>query len=166
MFRGEYEHSIDEKGRVLLPVKHRDELGDTVVLARGGDGQINLYPKAFFDDMERRIEESGDSKSFRHASRFLSAAIECEVDRQGRIVVPPTLRRHAKLGTEVIIVGNRHRVEIWNPDLWLQTYDRWVTQFHESPDDNAKLRQIGRLSKPCLPNISRYCWPKPSPGWH
>ena len=46
MFRGEYEHNLDEKGRILLPVKYRDELGDTVVLARGGDGQINLYPKA------------------------------------------------------------------------------------------------------------------------
>ena len=65
--------------------------------------------------MERRIEESGDSESFRLASRFLSAAIECEVDRQGRIVIPPTLRRHAKLSSEVIIVGNRHHVEIWNP---------------------------------------------------
>jgi MraZ protein len=143
MFRGEYEHNLDEKGRILLPVKYREELGETVVLARGGDGQINLYPKAHFAEIERRIEDSGDTESFRLASRFLSAAIECEVDRQGRIVIPPTLRRHAQLTSEVIIVGNRHRVEIWNPELWLQTYDRWVTQFHGSPDDSAKIRQLG-----------------------
>jgi MraZ protein len=143
MFRGEYEHTLDEKGRILLPVKYREELGDTVVLARGADGQINLYPKAHFAELERRIEESGDSESFRLAARFLSAALDCEVDRQGRIVLPPTLRRHAKLGAEVIIVGNRHRVEIWNPELWLQTYDRWVTQFRDSPDDSARMRQIG-----------------------
>lgn len=143
MFRGEFEHNIDEKGRILLPVKYRDELGETVMLARGGDGQINLYPKQYFEDMERRIEESGDTESFRLAARFLSASIECEVDRQGRIVIPPTLRRHAKLSAEVIIVGNRQHVEIWNPELWLQTYDRWVAQFRESPDDYAKIRQIG-----------------------
>jgi len=143
MFRGEYEHNIDEKGRILLPVKYRDELGDAVVLARGGDGQINLYPKAHFDDIERRIEESGNTESFRLAARFLSAAIECEVDRQGRIVVPPTLRRHAKLSSEVIITGNYRHVEIWNPELWLQTYDRWVMEYRQSPDDNAKIREMG-----------------------
>jgi len=143
MFRGEYEHNLDEKGRILLPVKYRDELGETVVLARGADGQINLFPKAFFDEMELRIEESGDTESFRQATRFLSAAIECDVDRQGRIVLPPTLRRHAQLNAEVIIVGNRQRVEIWNPELWHQTYDRWVTQFRESPDDSSKLARLG-----------------------
>jgi MraZ protein len=142
MFRGEYEHNIDEKGRVLLPAKYRDELGDTVVLARGGDGQINVFPKAHFDEMERRIEETGDTAGIRNASRFLSAAIECEVDRQGRIVVPPTLRRHAKLSSEVIIAGNRRRVEIWNPEQWLQAYERWVAQVRENTDDPAKLREI------------------------
>ena len=142
MFRGEYEHNIDEKGRVLLPAKYRDELGDTVVLARGSDGQINVFPKAHFDEMERRIEETGDTAGIRNASRFLSAAIECEVDRQGRIVVPPTLRRHAKLSSEVIIAGNRRRVEIWNPEQWLQAYERWVAQVRENTDDPAKLREI------------------------
>ena len=142
MFRGEYEHNIDEKGRLLLPAKYRDELGDTVVLARGSDGQINVFPKAHFDEMERRIEETGDTAGIRNASRFLSAAIECEVDRQGRIVVPPTLRRHAKLSSEVIIAGNRRRVEIWNPEQWLQAYERWVAQVRENTDDPAKLREI------------------------
>jgi len=143
MFRGEYEHNIDEKGRILLPVKYREGLGDTVVLARGGDGQINIYPKAVFVDMERRLEESGDSEHVRQTARFMSAAIEYEVDRQGRLVVPPTLRRHANLNSEVIIVGNRHHVELWNPEQWLQTYDRWVTSNRANPDDNAKVRQIG-----------------------
>jgi len=142
MFRGEYEHNIDEKGRLLLPAKYREELGDTVVLARGSDGQINVFPKAHFDEMERRIEETGDTAGIRNASRFLSAAIECEVDRQGRIVVPPTLRRHAKLSSEVIIAGNRRRVEIWNPEQWLQAYERWVAQVRENTDDPAKLRAI------------------------
>jgi MraZ protein len=143
MFRGEYEHTIDEKGRVLLPVKYREELGETVILARGGDGQINIFPKAHFDAMERRIEESADAPAVRNTSRFLSAAIECDVDRQGRILVPPTLRRHAKLSSEVVLAGNRHRVEIWNPEQWLQTYDRWVEQVRESKDDPAKLRELG-----------------------
>ena len=143
MFRGEFEHNLDEKGRILLPVKYRDELGEAVVLARGGYGQINLYPKPYFEDMERRIEESGDSESFRLASRFLSAAIECEVDRQGRIVIPSTLRRHAKLSAEVIIIGNRLHVEIWNPEIWQQTYDRWVTEYRASPDNYDKMHDLG-----------------------
>jgi MraZ protein len=143
MFRGEFEHSLDEKGRILLPLKYRDELGETVILARGIDGQINLYPKPFFEDLERRVEESDGTGSFRHASRFLAAAIECEVDRQGRIVIPPTLRRHANLNAEVIIIGNRDYVEIWSPELWLQIYTRWVTQCQESPDDFVKMRELG-----------------------
>ena len=143
MFRGEYEHTIDEKGRILLPARYREELGDAVVLAAAVMARFNLFSKAYFDAMDQRIEESGDTESIRNASRFLAAAIECEVDRQGRIVIPPSLRRHAKLSAEVIINGNRHHVEIWNPELWLQTYDRWVTDFRSNTDDNAKIRQIG-----------------------
>jgi MraZ protein len=143
MFRGEFEHNLDEKGRILLPVKYRDDLGDTVVLARGRDGQINVYPKTVFAEMERRVEESGDAEYIQQTARFLSAAIECDVDRQGRIVLPATLRRHANLNSEVIIIGNRHHVEIWNPEEWLRTYDRWVTSGRANPDDNARLHQLG-----------------------
>jgi MraZ protein len=140
MFRGEFEHNLDEKGRLLLPVKFRDELGETIILTRGSEGQINLFPKQFFDDMERRIEESDDSEYIWQTSRILSASSECEVDRQGRIVLPAQLRRHGNLGSEVIILGNRHHVEIWNPDQWLQYYNRWVTTLRASSDDTTKMR--------------------------
>lgn len=143
MFRGEYEYNLDEKGRILIPARYREELSDVVALSRGGDGQINIYPKPFFDELERRVLESGDSHSFRLADRFLAAANECEVDRQGRLVIPPVLRRHANLGNEVVIVGNRDHIEIWNPELWQHTYQQWVANFRTDQDDHAKMRQAG-----------------------
>lgn len=143
MFRGEQEYNLDDKGRILIPARFRPELGDVVMLSRGGDGQINIYPKAFFEAMEQRVRTSGNTASFRLTDRFLAAAIECEVDRQGRLVIPPVLRKHARLANEVIIVGNRDRIEVWNPDLWQQVYEQWVADFRANQDDYAKIVEAG-----------------------
>lgn len=142
-FRGEQEYNLDEKGRILIPIKYRDGLGEAVILARGGLGQINIYPKSFFEEMQQRVEASGESESFHLASRFLSAAIEGEVDRQGRLLIPSVLRHHAKLASEVIIIGNRDHLEVWNPELWQLTYDRWVAGYRENTDNYAKLHDMG-----------------------
>lgn len=142
MFRGEYEHTIDEKGRLMIPIKFRDELGNPVVIGRGTLGQINVYPKATFEAMERQVEETGADTLY-FATVLMAAANETELDRQGRVVVPPVLRRHAKLGTEVIITGNRDHIEIWNPDEWLQTYGRLVEEYRKQHDDLARLRELG-----------------------
>ena len=142
MFRGEYEHTIDDKGRLMIPIKFRDELGTAIVIGRGTLGQINIYPKATFEAMEQQVEaQAGNAVYF--ATLLMAAANETELDRQGRVIVPPVLRRHAKLGTEAIVIGNRDHIEIWNPDEWLQTYGRLVDEYRQQHDDLARLRELG-----------------------
>ena len=142
-FRGEQEYNLDEKGRILIPIKYREGLGEAVILARGGLGQINVYPKSFFEEMQQHLETSGEGESIQLASRFLSAAIECEVDRQGRLLIPPILRRHAKLISEAVIVGNRDHLEIWQPESWELTYNAWVAGYRENTDNYAKIHEMG-----------------------
>lgn len=143
MFRGESEYTLDDKGRLLIPIKYRDELGVIITLARGTFGQINVYPQVLYNEMLKSAQESEESGEFPNATRYLAAGVECEVDRQGRISLPPLLRRSAKLGGDVVIVGNIDHLEIWNPDLWLQSYDNWVRQFLENVDDFKKMRRAG-----------------------
>lgn len=143
MFRSESECTLDDKGRLLIPIKYREELGEVVTLARGTFGQINIYPKTLYDEMLKFAQTSEESGEFPNATRFLAAGVECEVDRQGRISVSSLLRRSAKLGGDVVVVGNIDHLEIWNPDLWLQSYDNWVRQFQEFGDDLKKMRHAG-----------------------
>jgi MraZ protein len=143
MFRGEYEHTIDDKGRLMVPIRFRDELGAAVAIGRGTLGQVNVYPKAAFDEMERKIDEAGDPDGLYYASLLLAAANEAEVDKQGRIVIPPVLRRHAKLGVEVIVIGNIDHIEIWNPDVWLETYSELVQDYRKQRDNLPRLRELG-----------------------
>ncbi len=143
MFRGEAEYTLDDKGRLLIPIKYREELGEIVTLARGAFGQINIYPKALYDEMLKCAQQAEGSGEFPNATRFLAAGVEYEVDRQGRVSMPSLLRRSAKLTTDVVIVGNIDHLEIWNPDLWLQSYDNWVSKFQESSEDFHKMRNIG-----------------------
>jgi len=142
MFRGEYEHTIDEKGRLMIPIKFREELGAALVIGRGTLGQINVYPKATFEAMEQQVDEQAGNALY-FATLLMAAANETELDKQGRIIVPPVLRRHAKLGTEAIVIGNRDHIEIWNPDEWLQTYGRLVDEYRQQQDDLARLRELG-----------------------
>ncbi len=143
MFRGESECTLDDKGRLLIPIKYREELGEVVTLARGIFGQINIYPKALYDKMLDSAQTSEERGEFPNATRFLAAGVECEVDRQGRIGVSSLLRRSAKLNNEVVVMGNVDHLEIWNPDLWLQSYDNWVSQFQNCADDLKKMQQAG-----------------------
>jgi MraZ protein len=99
MLRGFYEHTIDDKGRLSLPAKHRDELGEIVILGRGLDGQLNQARKAVRD-----------------LKRLLYTIAECQVDRQGRIVIPPPFRALAQLDTNVVIVAMEDRLEIWSQE--------------------------------------------------
>jgi MraZ protein len=142
MFRGEYEHTIDDKGRLMIPIKFRDELGTAIVIGRGTLGQINIYPKSTFEAMEQQVDEQGGNTVY-FATLLMAAANETELDKQGRVIVPPVLRRHAKLGTEAIVIGNRDHIEIWNPDEWLQTYGRLVDEYRQQQDDLARLRELG-----------------------
>jgi MraZ protein len=123
MFIGTYEHTIDEKSRPTLPARFRDALGGGVVLARGLDGNVDVYPReAWQMIVESRISVLDPlSREARELRRFFfSGAAEADLDRQGRIVVPVTLIRHAGLEREVVVTGHYDHLELWNPPAWEQ----------------------------------------------
>jgi transcriptional regulator MraZ len=123
MFIGTYEHTIDEKSRVTLPARFRDGLGDEVVLARGLDGNVAVYPKETWAmTVEARISALDPlSREARELRRFFfSGAAESKVDRQGRILVPAVLTRHAGLDRDVVVAGNYDHLELWSTAAWDQ----------------------------------------------
>ncbi len=119
MLSGAYEHTLDDKGRVSLPAKHRMEMGDMLVLWLGLDGQINVYPQALWETAAENVTNQNQAlKSARDLARIFYFAAECQVDRQGRILIPPTLRNEAEIETDVLILGIRDHVEIWGQARW------------------------------------------------
>jgi MraZ protein len=123
MFIGTYEHTIDEKSRLTLPARFREALGDGVVLARGLDGNVAVYPRETWKvTVETRISALDPlSREARELRRFFfSGAAEADLDRQGRILVPAVLTRHAGLEREVVVAGNYDHLELWNPGAWEQ----------------------------------------------
>jgi MraZ protein len=123
MFIGTYEHTIDEKSRLTLPARFREALGDGVVLARGLDGNVAVYSRETWKvTVETRISSLDPlSREARELRRFFfSGAAEADLDRQGRILVPAVLTRHAGLEREVVVAGNYDHLELWNPSAWEQ----------------------------------------------
>jgi transcriptional regulator MraZ len=123
MFIGTYEHTIDEKSRLTLPARFREAMGEGVVLARGLDGNVAVYPgETWTMTVEARISALDPlSREARELRRFFfSGAAESKVDRQGRILVPAVLTRHAGLEHDVVVAGNYDHLELWNPTAWEQ----------------------------------------------
>lgn len=121
MFIGTYEHTIDDKGRLTLPARFRDGLGDGVVLARGLDRNVAVYPRETWRvTVEARLSALDPlSREARELRRFFfSGAAEAELDRQGRVLVPATLKRHADLGHAVVVAGNYDHLELWDIAAW------------------------------------------------
>lgn len=119
MFMGEYHHSIDSKGRIIIPVKVRDDLGENFIVTRGLDGCLFLYPKNEWDRIISKYKELPDTKDKRQFMRiFLSGATICEYDKQGRINIPNPLIEFAKLEKDCIIIGVDEKLEIWSKERW------------------------------------------------
>ena len=120
MFMGEYNHTIDSKGRLIVPAKFREQLGEEFVATRGLDGCLFVYPKEEWQVMEAKFREvSQFSKDARKFARFFFAgAVTCEVDKQGRILLPAVLREVAGIGKEAVLAGVVNRIEIWSKDRW------------------------------------------------
>lgn len=137
MFLGEYEHTIDDKSRLTLPARFRDAFADGVVLTRGLDDCLDVYSRDRWGALvEARLapldpfsKEARDLKRF-----FFSAATDAELDKQGRVLVPPALIRHGRLGREVVVAGVHDHLEIWDRAAW---YDN-VTKVEGSADDVAE----------------------------
>ena len=119
MFMGEYHHSIDAKGRLIIPSKVRDGLGENFIVTRGLDGCLFLYPKLEWDKKIEKFKELPDTKDKRQFMRiFLSGATICEYDKQGRINIPNPLIEFAKLEKDCIIIGVDEKLEIWSKERW------------------------------------------------
>lgn len=127
MFMGEYNHSIDNKGRLIVPAKFRDQLGEEFVVTKGLDGCLFIYDNIEWAKLEEKIKNLPlSNQSARQFSRLLLAgATTCEVDKQGRILIPANLRKHAKLEKDVALVGVGGRIEIWDQNEWdrINEYD-------------------------------------------
>lgn len=125
MFMGEYSHNLDSKGRLIIPTKFRDELGDEFVVTKGLDGCLFVFPKEEWQVFEEKLKKLPlVKKSARKFTRFFSAgATWCTLDRQGRILIPPTLREFAGLEKDVMLLGMLNRIEIWSKEKWIEDTD-------------------------------------------
>lgn len=126
MFLGRYDHNLDGKGRLAIPSRFRDELADGMVLTRGIDRCITVYPFNAWDALADRVRAlpiaDSDARQFR---RFVFAeAVSLRPDGQGRVLIPLTLRSYAAIDRETIVVGLHDSIEIWCPANWGEIHDR------------------------------------------
>ncbi|MEF2964679.1 division/cell wall cluster transcriptional repressor MraZ [Paenibacillus sp. M1] len=133
MFMGEFQHSIDEKGRIIIPAKFRDLLGASFVVTRGLDQCLFVYPQAEWEVLEQKLKAlplmKSDARAFTRF--FFSGATECEWDKQGRVNLPGNLRQYAKLEKDCVVLGVSNRVEIWSRDIWEQYFQQSEDTFNE-----------------------------------
>lgn len=114
---GQYAHNIDAKGRLFIPAKLREELGQTFHVTIGLDHCLSIYSNESWDAFMDKLRDLPYSKA--KALRVLSAnAVDCEPDAQGRILIPAKLRQYADLQKEVVVIGSFDRAEIWSADRW------------------------------------------------
>jgi len=120
MFLGQYEHNIDEKGRITIPAEFREELGDCVVITQGYDGNLQALPLELYELLAERIRGISilDPDSRRLRRIFFSYAKKIEFDKAGRVLLPAFLRDTANLNETAILVGNGEYFELWSPENW------------------------------------------------
>lgn len=120
MFMGEYQHNVDLKGRLIIPSKYREQLGEKLVVTKGLDGCLYLYPMDAWEEILGKLRglnllKPEDRQFMRF---FVAGATECELDKQGRILLPASLRNAAGIEKDVILAGMMERIEIWDKARW------------------------------------------------
>ena len=124
MFMGEYNHSIDGKGRIIIPSKFRETLGDEFVVTQGLDGCLFVYPNDEWMNFVNQLKSLPGTKEARQLQRyFMAGAASCEVDKQGRILIPTKLREQAALEKDIVFVGVLNKIEIWSKERWESNND-------------------------------------------
>lgn len=140
MFMGEYNHTIDTKGRLIIPSKFREALGDTFVVTKGLDGCLFVYDneewKAFEEKLKSLPITNREARKF--VRFFLAGAAEAEVDKQGRILVPAVLREFADLQKDVALIGVASRIEIWSRERL-----DGITSYDDMDDIAAHMEELG-----------------------
>ena len=120
MLIGEYEHSLDAKGRLIMPVKLRQDMGEKFIVTKGLDGCLFAFSQEEWLNFETKLKTLplSDKNARNFVRFFLAGATECELDKQGRFLIPNNLRNAANLEKEVVIIGVGTRLEIWNKQTW------------------------------------------------
>lgn len=133
---GEFNHNIDLKGRIIVPSKFREGLGETFVVTRGLDKCLFAYPMDEWEILEQKLKKlpltKKDARAFTRF--FFSGAVECEVDKQGRINIPQPLRNYADLEKECVVIGVSNRIEFW-------AEEKWEDYFQDSEESFAEISE-------------------------
>jgi len=140
VFSGEYQHTLDAKGRVIMPVKFREALGESFFVTKGLDKNLLVFSREewqkFYEKLSTLPLANKNSRGF--SRLFLAGAIECETDKQGRIQLTPPLKKYAMLEKDVTIIGNGNKLEIWSTDNW----DEYVNSL-DTEDMAESLCELG-----------------------
>ena len=137
MFLGTYEPRLDDKGRLILPAKYRDQLQGGLVMTRGQEHCLYIFPMSEFENMLERLNQAPmTSKEARTYKRvFLSGANDQVPDKQGRVTIPVALREYASLEREVAVIGSGAHVEVWDLDEWNSFVDTNESEFADREDE-------------------------------
>lgn len=134
MFMGEFHHTVDNKGRLIIPSRVREDLGDQFIVTRGLEKCLFIYPRDEWNNIIQKYKQLPDTKDRRYFMRiFLSGATICELDKQGRINIPIPLLEYASLEKDCIIIGVDDRLEVWSKERW----DAFITENEENLSDIA-----------------------------
>lgn len=133
MFIGEFHHTLDDKGRLAVPVKFRADIAAGAVVTRGLDRSLFLYPKAVWEQLATKLAAlpmgQADTRAF--ARLMLSGAMEVEIDKSGRLGIPEYLRSYAGMTKNVVVAGLYDRMELWDEDAWKTYSSRTESQSNE-----------------------------------
>jgi MraZ protein len=133
MFRGRFEHSLDEKGRIAIPSRFREALKeDETLFVTHGEKCLTVYPQAEWFELEVKIAKlpQFDPKIAAFKRLVIGCAQECSIDKAGRILLPPDLRRDARIDKDCIVLGQLNKIEIWSRDLWETMFASANDQFN------------------------------------
>lgn len=140
MFIGEFQHSLDDKSRVIVPVKYRDKLGDVLILTKGLDHCLFLYTQDEWTIFEQKLKKlpltNNNARQF--VRFFFAGATECSMDKQGRIVLPGHLRTYANIQKDLVFIGMGNRIELWSSE-------NWTSYNEEAFDANLLAEQMEEL---------------------
>lgn len=141
MFMGEYQHSVDNKGRLIIPAKFREDLGENAVMTRGLDNCLFLFPQSEWKILEEKLKSLPLTKATarQFVRFFFSGATECDLDRQGRITIPQNLRDYADVDKDVVVIGVSNRIEIWSRGRWEQYMQEAEEAYEEIAENIVEL---------------------------
>lgn len=142
MFIGEFRHNLDDKGRLQIPVKWRSKLAEGAVITRGFDGSLKFYPLAIWQDIAKTLAALPQSQPAARAyvRQTLAGAVDIELDKLGRVVLPAYLRSYAQITKQVVLAGLHDHLEIWNTDAW-EAYVNSIDQ--NTPEFGQTLKDMG-----------------------